>query len=105
MTMEMTYVEKLKAQFAKVKLNTDMPPDVVAMAELQRLLGAVSIYTGSPGSREQIFQHSADSIVKAISNIVDGRIQRVLDGLDCDQPDNTGVYKGGFSGLESGGEK
>jgi hypothetical protein len=100
--MELTYVEKLRAQFAKVKLNADIPPDVTAMAELQRLLNNVTTFDRDLG-RQSPFQGMSQAITKAIADIVDGRIQRVLDGLDCEQPDYSSALKGGYSGLDSGG--
>jgi hypothetical protein len=87
--MELTYVEKLKAQFTKVKQNGDIPPDVAAMAELQRLLNNVTVYERDMGHRSP-FQGMSESITKAIAAIVDGRIQRVLDGLECERRDYSG---------------
>lgn len=79
-----TYIEKLRAQFEKVTQKTDLPPDVVAMSDLLKLLNSVKYYAGQ-GCVTQPFEHFSAPIVDAISRIVDGRLKRILDGLECSE--------------------
>lgn len=81
--MSLTYIEKLRGQFNKVKEANDLPQDVIAMTELQQLLSKIYIYTGTGNNTHPLADHAA-AITTTISKIVDGRIERILCGLEED---------------------